>query len=206
MKTIIKTIKSITITTLVFVILLSCTTGTKDFKDGDIIFQTSKSSQSAMLKMATKSNLTHVGIIFYKNGKPFVLEAVQPVKVTPLESFIKRGEGGKYKVMRYENGITEQQKLKMIKWGEKQLGKPYDIKFQWGNKSLYCSELVWKIYKEAGIELCETKRFSDFNLDNEKVKLAIKQRFKGDFNLNEEVVAPVDLFDSNDLDLIYSNY
>jgi hypothetical protein len=41
---------------------------TTKFKDGDIIFHTSKSSQSKMLQMATNSDLTHVGVIFYKNG------------------------------------------------------------------------------------------------------------------------------------------
>jgi uncharacterized protein YycO len=207
MKTIIKTI---TIASTVLLSSISCSFKTKpeSFKDGDIIFHTSKSQQSKMLKSATGSNLTHVGVIFYKNGLPYVIEAVQPVKVTSLNSFINRGENAKYKVMRYETELTNEDKNKMISWGKKQLGKPYDIKFQWGDNTMYCSELVWKMYKNAGIELCETKKFSDFNLTNEKVRQAIKSRFKNknEFSLNEVVVAPVDIYNSDKLNLIYSNF
>jgi uncharacterized protein YycO len=185
---------------------ISCKINSDSFKDGDIIFHTSKSSQSAMLKSATNSNLTHVGVIFSKNGSQYVIEAVEPVKITSLKSFISRGEEGKYKVMRYEDDLSIEQKNKMVSWGKQQLGKHYDKKFQWGDNTMYCSELVWKMYKNAGIELCETKKFSDFNLSNEKVKTAIKSRFKNDFNLNEVVVAPVDIYKSDKLKLIYSNF
>lgn len=203
MKTIIKTL---TIASTILVSSISCNFKTESFKDGDIIFHTSKSQQSSMLKMATGSNLTHVGVIFFKKGTPYVIEAVQPVKITSLKSFISRGEDSKYKVMRYENELTEENKSKMISWGKKQIGKNYDAKFQWGDNKMYCSELVWKMYKNAGIELCETKKFSDFNLKNQKVKAAIKNRFKNDFNLNEIVVSPVDIYNSGKLDLIYSNF
>lgn len=33
--------------------------------------------------------------------------------------------------------------------GEKFKGKPYDIYFEWSDDKIYCSELVWKIYKHA---------------------------------------------------------
>lgn len=201
-------IKTTVIVSSIFITLISCKTKPESFKDGDIIFHTSTSSQSKMLKVATGSNLTHVGVIFYKKGVPYVIEAVQPVKVSSLKSFISRGENHKYKVMRYEEKLTEENKKNMISWGEKQLGKSYDIKFQWGDNKMYCSELVWKMYKNAGIELCETKKFSSFNLTNDKVKKAIKDRFtnKKDFNLNEIVVSPVDIYKSNKLDLVYSNF
>ena len=205
MKTLIKTT---TIVTAIFITLISCKSKPETFKDGDIIFHSSTSPQSSMLKMATGSNLTHVGIIFFKKGVPYVIEAVQPVKITSLQSFINRGKDCKYKVMRYEEKLTDENKKSMISWGKQQLGKPYDIKFQWGDNKMYCSELVWKMYKNAGIELCETKKFSSFNLTNEKVKKAIKDRFtnKKDFNLNEIVVSPVDIYESDKLDLIYSNF
>jgi uncharacterized protein YycO len=179
---------------------------TTKFKDGDIIFHTSKSSQSKMLQMATNSDLTHVGVIFYKGGKPYVIEAVQPVTITPLQSFINRGVNSEYKVMRPDVDLTESQKQTMMSYGKKQLGKNYDKKFQWGDDKIYCSELVWKMYKEAGIELCETKMFSDFNLSNPKVKEAVKSRFNGDFNPSEVVVAPSDIADSDILDTVFDNF
>ena len=33
--------------------------------------------------------------------------------------------------------------------GRKYLGRDYDLRFEWSDDKIYCSELVWKIYKEA---------------------------------------------------------
>lgn len=54
------------------------------FQDGDIIFHTSTSSQSKAIQYATNSKYSHCGIIFYKGNVAYVLEAIQPVKFTPL--------------------------------------------------------------------------------------------------------------------------
>lgn len=43
---------------------------------------------------------------------------------------------------------------KMKKVGEKYIGKDYDLYFEWSDSRIYCSELVWKIYKESiGLEI-----------------------------------------------------
>lgn len=179
----------------------------KELLDGDIIFHTSTSRQSQMLQIATSSELTHTGIIFYKNGEPYVFEAVQPVKITKLQSFIDRGVDGKYKIMRFKNPLTKEQIENGIRYSKKQLGKGYDSKFQWGNKKIYCSELVWKVYESMGIEICPTKKFSDFNLDNELVQKAIVKRYRNNkIDLNETVVAPCDIAESGQLYTVFNTY
>lgn len=37
-----------------------------------------------------------MGIVYVENGEPFVFEAVQPVKSTPLDEWIDRGEDGHF--------------------------------------------------------------------------------------------------------------
>ena len=58
---------------LVFTVLMSCLSNTaifaKGFQTGDIIFHTSKSSQSIVIQKATASPYSHMGMIVYKNGK-----------------------------------------------------------------------------------------------------------------------------------------
>ena len=44
-------------------------------KDGDVIFQTSLSSQSVAIQRATHSRYSHMGIIFFRSGQPYVFEA-----------------------------------------------------------------------------------------------------------------------------------
>lgn len=192
---------------VVIILSFNCTTKNQKFNDGDIIFHTSLSKQSKMLEMATNSKFTHVGVIFYKKGKPYVFEAVQPVKITPLSEFINRGKNKHYKVMRYNKPLSLEQKNNMMSWAKKQLGKSYDIKFQWSNNKMYCSELVWKMFNSVGITICDTKNFSDFNLSHSLVQSAIQNRYnKQNFEKNEIVVAPVDISESNNLETIFSNY
>ena len=65
-----------------------------EFQNGDIIFQTSMSNQSKAIQLATNSRYSHMGIIYENEGQYYVYEAIQPVKLTPLEQWIKRGENG----------------------------------------------------------------------------------------------------------------
>jgi len=176
----------------------------RNIKEGDIIFHESQSiAQGEELKLATKSRYTHMGVIFKKNKKFFVYEAVQPVKVTPLKKWIGRGENKHYVIKRlknYKEQITPQNIIKMQKYGKKFLGKNYDTYFQWSDKRIYCSELVWKIYKRAlNIEICDLEKMKDFDLSHPKVKALIKKRYGVNIPLNETIVSPVKIFNSNKL-------
>lgn len=193
--------------TLFLITITSCSQMTNQpIEDGDIIFQTSKSSQSSLITIATKSKLTHVGMIVKKNGKNYVFEAVNPVKITPLDVWINRGVNKKYVIMRYKQGLTKEQKKIMSKYGSKQLGKKYDSKFKWGDDSMYCSELVYKTYSKIGLILCPLKTFKDYNINNQKIKTLIKQRYGSSFNINEIVVSPSDLYGSSKLKIIKNTY
>ena len=71
---------------IVFTFVASCLSNENSvFKSGDIIFHTSQSEQSKALQIATKSEFSHMGIIFKEADVFFVYEAVQPVKRTPLD-------------------------------------------------------------------------------------------------------------------------
>ena len=73
------------------------------FQNGDIIFQTSQSKQCEAIKIATNSKFSHCGIIYIENGKTYVYEAVQPVKMTLLEDWISHGKDAKYAVKRLKD-------------------------------------------------------------------------------------------------------
>ena len=70
-----------------------------------------------MLQIATNSNITHVGVIFFKSGKPYVFEAVSPVKVTPLKEFINRGVSSKYSIKRTKNPLSASDLKIMMEYG-----------------------------------------------------------------------------------------
>lgn len=177
-------------------------------KEGDIIFHTSTSSQSKAIQLATHSKYSHVGIIFKANNDKdyVVLEAVEPVKYTPLNEWIKRGENTHFVVKRLKNAdkvMTKEVIQKMKNVGEKRIGKHYDLYFEWSDERLYCSELVWKIYKEVlTIEVGKLEKLSSFDLENEIVKYKVKERYGNKIPLNETVISPVAIFDSKELILV----
>lgn len=128
-----------------------------------------------------------------------VLEAVQPVKITTLENFMARADKETFKAFRLKNAITAEAYQKASKWGKEQIGLDYDIRFGWDDKKLYCSELVWKFYQQAGVELCELRKFRDYDLQQPTVKKIIEQRYGGmdKLPMDEKIVAPSDLLASD---------
>lgn len=179
------------------------------FKDGDIIFQTSESKQCEAVRIATNSKFSHCGIIYDINGKWFVFEAVQPVKLTPLEDWINHGKDSKYLVKRLKNDTVLKPEVlqKMKDYSQQFDGKEYDAYFEWTDNRIYCSELIWKIYKNAaGIELSKLKELKDFNLIDTRVQKILKERYGDEIPLQEKVVAPSDLAASNLLNTVIDNY
>lgn len=154
-------------------------------KEGDIVFQTSKSPQSKYIILATKSQWSHCGIIIEKPDGLFVLEAISTVSLTPYQQWVERGRGKRVSVKRY---TEEPIKIKYSKY----LGKQYDKAFKFGNNQWYCSELVYDIYKrQLGVELCEPRPVSNYVISGLGKILT-----KRGIDKNQRVVAPSDLYDS----------
>jgi uncharacterized protein YycO len=182
---------------------------TSPIQNGDIIFHTSESRQSQAIQLATGSKYSHMGILYEDQGKYFVYEAVQPVKLTPLAEWKKRGENGHYVIKRLKNAeevISPAVLSTMKEVGQQYLGKSYDIYFNWSDEKIYCSELVWKIYKEAaGIEIGSLEKLSDFVLSNDYVQSIMKERYGNNVPLDEKVISPAAMFNSSLLVTVEEN-
>lgn len=167
----------------------------RKWQDGDIVFSSSERGQGEAIIAATGSPITHCGLVFSKNGKQMVLEAVQPVGIVPLAEFISRSKHGTITARRLKKPLSSTSLRKAQVWAEAQIGKNYDARFLWDDDRIYCSELVWKFYQHAGVELCAPRHFRDYDLEKPAVKEIIKQRFGGvaKLPLGEQVVAPSDL-------------
>lgn len=167
----------------------------KEVREGDVIFQTSQSQQSPLIQIATRSKISHCGIIVMKDGEPYVLETLKTLVITPLDKFIARGKGGRYWLKRSN---IENIKIKYDSY----LGKPYDLAFKFDNDKFYCSELIYDIYKnQLGIELCEPKKVSDYLiLGTDKLPMIEKAMKKRGITKEQYAVAPVDVFESDYLE------
>lgn len=178
-------------------------------QDGDIIFQTSRSAQSEAIQIATKSRYSHMGMIYQYKGSFHVFEAAQPVRSTPLKEWISRGEKGHFVVKRLRDAkavLTQETKVKMFQIAIGFLGRDYDLGFSWDDQRLYCSEAVWKIYQRgAGVEIGKLQRLGDFDLSHPIVAQKIKERYGNHIPLDEIVISPQAMYESELLKTVIRN-
>ncbi len=184
--------------TFIFVVFWGGMAAAEPLREGDLVFQTSRSAQSQAIAVATKSPYTHMGIYVLQDGKPMVLEAVQPVKLTPYAAWKKRGVGGKVAVRRLADTspLTPEVIAKMREVGRGFLGKSYDLGFEWSDERLYCSELVYKVYdRGAGIQLGKLQKLGDFDASHPLVQKALFDRYSGEIPIEMDVISPQSIFD-----------
>lgn len=178
-------------------------------EDGDVIFHTSLSNQSVAIQRATKSQYSHMGIVFIRDGQPYVFEASATVRYTPLRKWIARGQGQHYVLKRLKDSnkaLTPKALGAMHNVADALQGRPYDLTFEWSDSRIYCSELVWKIYKRgAGIEIGALQRIKDFDLTDPVVASKMRERYGDKVPMNEPVISPVEMFNSSVLETVSEN-
>lgn len=185
---------------IITLLFATYTAATADYQplDGDIIFQSSQSNQSKAIEQATKSPYSHMGIIFIKDGKPYVFEAASKVVYTPFDKWVNRGKNRKYIIKRLKDHTLSQKEIANLKRVARSFeNKPYDIWFGWDDKYIYCSELVWKIYNKAlNLKIGQLQKIKDFNLSAPAVKQKLTERYGDKIPYQETVISPIAIFNS----------
>jgi len=189
-------------------------------RDGDLIFQTSTSSQSSAIFVATANAFTHMGIIRNNGGKISVIEAIRTVQETPLKAWVKRGVMARVAIYR-DLTLTPDQAKRVLSAAKALYGRPYDLFFSFNNDAIYCSELPYLAYKAAGITIGKLQKVSELHFDNTVVRNLIQQRWRSDaecttrgydfdqcFNhiLNQQLITPASIAADPRFKRIYSNY
>lgn len=175
------------------------------YKEGDIIFIQSQTSQAAALRESTGSVWTHVGLLLLRKGNWVVAEAVGPLKETPLANFIARSKNKSYRVVRYKHfdAATMTTALKRVL---PKYNKGYDIYFEWNQDLIYCSELTYHVMKDVtGFELGRIQKMKEMRLDGPLTQALIKKRLTDtgrELDPEEIIVTPVSQLQDEDVILI----
>lgn len=176
------------------------TASAQPLRDGDIIFQSSQSSQSRAVELATRSPYSHMGMVFLLHGRAYVFEAAERVKFTPLDQWVSSGVHGKYVVMRLRDAdrlLTAPVRQRLLAIARQYEGRPYDLYFEWSDRRIYCSELVWKIYRRAlGLTVGQTQRLREFDLAPPAVRHKLRERYGDRVPLDEVVISPAAVYAS----------
>ncbi|MEK7949670.1 YiiX/YebB-like N1pC/P60 family cysteine hydrolase [Luteolibacter soli] len=202
---------------LLYVLVLafaSCGTGGKSKKsatyqpaEGDILFQSLPNPAGMDLVDAiegsTNSPYSHCGMVFQEEGSWKVMEAIGPVKITPLTEYVSRGRGGKVWAYRLDESNRKHVPAALAAM-RRDLGKPYDPHYRFDDEAIYCSELIWRGWKAAtGKELGETVILGSLNWKPYKPVIEAIEG-QGHLPLDREMITPRDLAKAKELTLVFS--
>lgn len=149
-----------------------------NLQNGDLIFRRGISIESQIVLLSDRSSeYSHVGLIYYLNGKPFVIHSVpaesneitEYIKMESIQDFI--GEENAEKVAIYR---LKDQLLNKVQTASSFAYNCYQHKYSFdndydlnSNSQLYCTELIWKAYMSAGVDLvCNRLRNINFIITN----------------------------------------
>ncbi len=143
-------------------------------KNGDVLMYRGKSLQSRIIMFVARSNFSHAGIAAWWNNRLMVMEAVgKGVVATPMSLSVGKYDG-RVALFTSAEDISEEDRLRMIKFAQEELGKEYatwkatklalKILFQRDRdkkdklrreRQLFCSYYVAQIYNSIGQDLKE---------------------------------------------------
>jgi len=128
---------------------------------GDILLRRGRSLvSSVVLQAGPDSAYSHAGIVVEQNGHFLVVEAdpeagsrAGGVVITPVERFLSQEYTAAWKLLRFraaDRAIPRAAARAALAYA----GRPFDGAFRLdSDDSLYCTELVWRSYLAAGVNL-----------------------------------------------------
>lgn len=174
-------------------------------EEGDILFQSLPGELPALIASITHSPYTHCGVVIdHPRHGLCVLEAADRVQVTRLHDWLAQSRDHRVTVCRlrpdYRRHIPA-----FIAACRAYTGRAYDPRFRMDDKTLYCSELIWKGYRAAtGKQLGEPVRLVE--LDWKPHAAAIRELDEGNLPLERLLITPRDLARAPQLEVVYSNF
>jgi Permuted papain-like amidase enzyme, YaeF/YiiX, C92 family len=141
-----------------------------------------------------------MGLVFCRDGRLYVLEAIATVRFTPLEAWIGRGSGRHFVVKRLKNSaavLTQANTARLLAEARRFEGKRYDLTFEWSDDLIYCSGLVWKAHERAlGMRIGDLQKMREFNLTDRAVRAKLQERYGSAIPLDEPVISPAVMYAS----------
>jgi hypothetical protein len=172
-------------------------------REGDVMFQSFPHSRlTDAIEGITVSPYSHCGIVHHVDSGWVVIEAIGPVKETPLAQWIARSRDGRYAAYRlkssYDTIIPS-----FIQAAEGYEGLPYDIHYDLKNESAcYCSGLVYRAFLKAAHEQLGTlQKLGELNW--KPYVGFIREIEDGNVPLDREMITPVSVSQAPQLQKVY---
>lgn len=172
-------------------------------REGDVVFQSLPNAELVeAIEGITESPLSHCGVVMRNaDGRWVVHEAIGVVRETPLYLWIVRGRGARLDVWRWR-GIDAAEMAELRAALGRYAGKSYDYRYAPDDTEIYCSELVFKAYRDAyAVEFGAWENLGDLNWrPHERF---IREMEGGALPLGRSMITPVALTRSPELAKVY---
>jgi len=131
-------------------------------RDGDLIFRRGHDVASRTVLAADgTSPFSHVGLVVKRNGFVYVIHAVPPERpdrndgvVMDALAFFSDPERADVIAVYRINSLDSIKAINVTQIAESMLGRPFEDKFDLSEQNrLYCTELVWVVFRSQGIIL-----------------------------------------------------
>lgn len=118
-------------------------------QEGDVLFQSLPRNELVnAIEGATGSPWSHCGLVAKEDGQWVVYEAIGDVRKTPLNEFYRRGREGRFAAYRFKEAEAAHIP-QVIEKARGYMGRPYDARYRMDDEAIYCSELIYKAYRDA---------------------------------------------------------
>jgi hypothetical protein len=172
-------------------------------REGDVVFQSLPHGELVeAIEGITGSSFSHCGVVMKnKDGRWVVHEAIGVVRETPLYLWIVRGRRGRIDAWRWR-GIEGREMAALRTALGRYVGRSYDFRYALEDDEIYCSELVFKAYRDAyGVELGVWEKLGDLNW--RPFEAFIREMENGALPLERSTITPVGVTRSAALEKVY---
>lgn len=147
----------------------------KKLQNGDLILRCGKSTESYLVHLAdNNSEFTHIGIILIEKEQPYVIHAVphknKVVQKETFHNFLNPKNTSSYAI--YRTNCNPKILTKVVNQAQNFYLKKYTFDNDYDlntDTKLYCTELIQKAFKNAGIYLNLNVKEFDYVIGKHKI-------------------------------------
>jgi hypothetical protein len=176
-------------------------------REGDILFQSLPHCELVdAIEGVSQSPWSHCGVVVQSNGDWQVVETIDHFRRTSLASWVMRGRAGRFAAYRTTSAVSLPVAAKFHDSLSAALttymGRPYDFRYAPDDEEIYCSELIFKAYRDAfGIELGDWEELGHLNW--RPFESLIRTLEGGSVPLQQRMITPVAITRSRLLCRVY---
>ena len=147
--------------------------------EGDLIFLDIPHLLFRKVAESSKSWTSHVGIILKnKSGEWVASESKIPIaRETPLSNYLVRAANSRFEIRRLRTKLNENQVEALRKTARSQIGKIYELGFNFDSSKTYCSKHVYQAYQSIGVNIGNLQTFQQLLNENPATSSVVFWKF-----------------------------